>query len=153
MIFFQRYSFISNASLTLTIRYRKNFRGGGVLSKQVIALASAGMLWIPGAPRKFIHSLIKIHNLYQFKLIILTILPTNEITILTKSHTDWVKIVNFFIKSLFLGQLSFFCISPYIKCKNTIALYNLNNSYIIRSFRYLTGIKQPQNLKLEFKFA
>ena len=32
------------------------------------------------------------------------ILPTYELVIFTKFHKDWVKIVDFKIKSLFLGQ-------------------------------------------------
>ena len=45
-----------------------------------------------------IHTLNNKKNLYlvSIRADILTISPTHEITIFTKFHTDWVKIVHFY---------------------------------------------------------
>ena len=53
--------------------------------------------------------------------------PTHELLILTKFHNDWVKIVDFFDKSIFLVESRFVC--TYIRQKILHDIATRNTSY------------------------
>ena len=59
--------------------------------------SSFSIIWqiIHGAARIFLHSIIKNSLFLPNQADIQAILPTHELIIFTKSHTDWVKIVYF----------------------------------------------------------
>ena len=109
------------------------YRGGPFLSLPFLSSNSVTK-YVHGAARISGHSIIKIRNFNPIKLISRQNYLPMGWTFSPKFHNDWVKIADFFIKSLFLGLLSFFCISLYIKSKNTSVSYNLNNSDIIWNF-------------------
>ena len=64
--------------------------------------------------QKLSHLEYRIHNFDAKKsiLIIYAILSAYELVILAKFHNDWIKTVDFFINSIFMGQSHFFLSCP-----------------------------------------